>query len=119
MRHLLFLGFFLVASTGLCAAQGNTITVWDSKDNNTKSMEMGVPHYDPATGLKAMVETEKTRLEVGIAKVGRDMLMVADPEKKVRLKIILNELERRLGILNQNPNKYFAKYPYKTPSPGQ
>ncbi len=116
MRSCFMALLVLLLAASPCVG-GNTITVWDEDDNSTKASEMRVPDQDPAMSLKVMRETEQTRLELAIAKASRNLVQIQEPERRLRARLIVEEMERRLALLKKNPNKYFAKYPYKRPAP--
>lgn len=96
------------------AAQGNVLTIWEN-ENVTTGQELAVPREDPARSYPAMREVERGRLESAIVKVQRAIEVAQRSPRREELLIFLEELERRLQLLNKNPNKYFALYPYSPP----
>ncbi|MCA1945561.1 MAG: hypothetical protein LDL30_09825 [Desulfovibrio sp.] len=104
----------LLAVVSPASAQDNILTIWEHP-NASQGRNLAVPRQDPSKGYPAMQEVERGRLETAIIKAQRNLQAAQQNWQRERLLIILEELERRLGILNKNPNRYFALYPYVPP----
>ena len=101
--HAVFTILLLVTPVA-AAAQGNVLTIWEN-ENATTGQELAVPREDPVRNYPAMREVERGRLESGIVKVQRALAAAQHSPRQEELLIFLEELERRLQLLNKNPNK--------------
>ncbi|GAB7079957.1 hypothetical protein [Megalodesulfovibrio paquesii] len=92
------------------ANASNTLTVHEG-ENGTRGLELQVPKEDPSRNIYELREVERGRLESAIIKAQRNLRAMQDFDRRRAMLDILEELERRLRMLNRNPSKYFTLYP--------
>lgn len=112
---LLLAGGLTVAGQPSAWANATNVMTLHDDDNATGGVELLLPKDDPTRDFRAKREVERGRLEAAIIKVQRNLRAVQDSNHRLRLLDIQAELERRLRMLNTNPNRYFTVYPYELP----